>query len=288
MDPLKFVLCNGSLLGRLLMYLGVAGYELEKPDRRGFCGTSVDKRIEFWERDRRMVAQQVAGGFDAGITGRDLYINCDVQGLRTVANLCFAKRSDQPTRWVLAAQSGCQFERKVRIGTELVNLARSVLPTCTALGDYEIVRLEGNEEVAIADGLCDAVFVVTETGGTLQQLGLKIVEGCEQLFVSVPQIIAKPALSIAKEEALFELSFALQAVVDAARHVMLKADLPIVALNQLSLPAEVAPTISPLSQSGWVAIEVCLPRSLVGSVGLRIQQAGGRAIVAQDVIAYCK
>ena len=287
MKPLKFVIPNGSLSQRLLMYLALAGYSLDKPDRRGFCGRSQDGRIEIIERDRRMIPHLVARGYDAGITGLDLILNSRVEGLRTVANLCFAKRSDRPTRWVLAMQGMCDFTRKVRIGTELEHLPSILLPNCPLIiENYEVVRLEGNEELAIEEDLCDLILVVTETGKTLDDLGLKIFPGCEQLLVSMPQIIAKPELSPDKEEALQEIRFALEAVIGGATRVMVKADLPKEAMKGLQLPSEISPTVSSLVREGWIAVEICIPRTDIGPVGLKLERAGARGIVVQDVIAY--
>lgn len=288
MSTLKFITPDGSLSERMRMYLAKAGFDIDKPDRRGVCGRSADGRIEFVERDRRMIPRLVALGYDAGITGLDLILNSRVEGLRTVANLCFAKRSDRPTRWVLAGRDNALDRNDpLRIGTELENLPQLVIPQSPPiLFDYKVVKLEGNEEMAIDDGLCDLILVVTETGKTLQDIGLTILPSCDKLLVSMPQIIAKPVLPPDKEEALQEVRFALEAVISAASRVMVKADLPKAALDGLQLPSEVSPTVASLAREGWIAVEVCIPRSDIGSVGLKLERAGGRAIVVQDVLAF--
>ncbi|MFA7286825.1 MAG: hypothetical protein WC052_04175 [Patescibacteria group bacterium] len=287
MDPLKLVLCNGSLSASLRVYLGRAGYDIGKADRRGYCGTSTDGSIEFWERDRRMVPYLVAGGYDAGITGLDLTLNSCVQGLRQIAGLCFSRATNNPTRWVLASKGTCDLSGSLRIGCELENLPALLLPACPyPIRDYQVVKLEGNEEMAIEEGLCDLILVVTETGSTLQALSLTILPGCERLLVSVPQIIAKGNLCDEKEEALQALSFALTAVIGGSAHVMLTFDIPKFALSSLQLPGEVAPTVSPLLREGWCAVQICIDRSDIGKVGRLVELAGGRAIVAQDILAY--
>lgn len=287
-DVLRFLTPNGSLSERLRMYLAKAGYDVDKPDPKGCCGSSQDGRIMIIERDRRMIPHLVAGSYDAGITGLDLLINSRAEELRTVANLCFAKRTDRPTRWVLAAKEMGDFSRRVRIGTELVHLPQLILPSLPfTIHNYEVVKLEGNEEMAIEDGLCDIILVVTETGRAIQEAGLQVLPGCENLLESVPQIIAKLQLPPGKERALQEIRFALDAVIGAATRRMMKFDLPTSSLATLQLPAEVAPTASDLvGRPGWVAVEICVPRWEVDSIGLRVRDAGARAIVIQEVIGF--
>lgn len=278
-------------------FLLIVGYCIGEPDRRGFCGES--NGIEFWERDRKMVPRHVAGQFDAGITGKDLIVDSGVEGLRVVADLCFSRQTNQPTRWVLI-YNPVQYPDLLTKPRQAVNIARigcELLVLAGKLGAQQgmvlsgflyrdFLKLEGNEEASIADGLCDAALVVTETGRTIRDLGLQIVPGCESLFVSVPQIIAKPDLGEEKEERLQELFAALRGVIGAARYVMGKADVPADAIGRLHLPSEVSPTISNLMDDHWKAVEICILRSQIPRVSLLLERAGAKAIVFQDLIAY--
>jgi ATP phosphoribosyltransferase len=223
---LRFALPNGSLKDRLRMYLRKAGYDIGHPDRRGNCG--IYNAVEFWERDRRMIPKLIRNGtFDAGITGRDLILDCDAQDdVRTVADLCFSRNTDEPARWVLAynpvqfpllSEGSRSATNIARVGCELSTFAAKLGSTPAMVHSgfvyRDFVRLEGYEEAAIMDGLCDVVIVVTETGSTLRQLGLQIVPGCECLFVSTPQIIARQQLSAEKEVILQQFRLALEAAV---------------------------------------------------------------------------
>ncbi len=296
MNPCTIVLPSGSLSERLRMYLAKAGYDIDKPNRRGICGGSCNGKAVFIERDRRMVARHVAGKYDAGITGLDLLINSGLQHvLRTVADLCFSRKTDQPARWVAVTSPASQCTGTVRIGCELPGVDEYVKPSILASlqgkQNAEVlpvhVQLEGNEEMAIEEDFCDVVLVVTETGITLRETGLFPLSGCESLLVSVTQIIAKPKLPPEKEEALQEIRFALGAVIGAATRVMMKADLPTEKVHGLQLPAEVSPTVASLDVEGWSAVEICIPRSDIGAIGLKLERACARAIVVQDVIAFC-
>lgn len=291
--PLKFVGPNGSLKKRWQMYLRTVGYDLpDEPDSRGCYG--VSNGIEFWERDRRMVPFHIVRMFDAGLTGKDLVVNSKMEEeLRLVSTLNFSRNTDQPTCWVFATKEGVDVhslakEGKLRIGCELPRFAAKLIPNrCSLWVDrYQIVQLEGDEEQAIDDGLCDLILCVTETGKSLDRAGLSILDGCETLFVSTPVIAAKPHLEDGKEELLYSLSLSLQAAIGASSRVMVKFDIHEKSLDNLNLPAAVAPTVNEVRRHGWVAVEICVNRSDVPVILPLIEKVGGAAIVMQNVEAY--
>ena len=280
---LRFALPTGSLGPRTRSLLMQVGYSLSEPDRRGYCGTSGG--VSFFQRDRRMVPLQVANTFDAGLTGKDLLITSGVEGLRSIVDLCFSRKSNQPTRWVLVSKeekfpsSGC-----VTVGCEYPLLARKLLTERGLPCQFEIIAIEGNEEQAIEDGLCGFVLVVTETGGSLERAGLNVI--CDNLLVSTPQVIAKPDLPKVKEVALQQLCIALQAALAAGERVMVKANIDAEALKTIDLPSSDNPTVSPLESGGLVAVEVCVSSISIANTLLVLRNAGATAIVVQDLKGF--
>ena len=201
-ELLEFVFASGSLSKRFRIYLERAGYELTDPDSRGFCG--ISRGVRFWQRDRRMIPWHVVSGrFDAGLTGHDLILSSgvDLDSFRMLQELPFSRNSDGPSTWVLAAHPKDDHKRcrndlgliPVTVGCELPGLARCLQGAWS--GPYwfeQIIPLEGNEEMAIEDGLCEAILVVSETGKSLKEAGLTIISS--EPFLSSPQIIAKNSL----------------------------------------------------------------------------------------------
>ncbi|MFA7681844.1 MAG: phosphoribosyl-AMP cyclohydrolase, partial [Candidatus Peribacteraceae bacterium] len=282
---LRFVLPTGSLGPRTRSLLKEVGYVLCEPDRRGYCGTSGG--ADFFQRDRRMVSLQVASTFDAGITGKDLVIASGVKDLRSVADLSFSRKTNNPTRWVLISkekripENGC-----IRVGCEYPLLAEELLRQRGIACNFTTIAIEGNEEQAIADGLCDFVLVVTETGGSIERAGLSVIEGFDNLLVSTPQIIAKPELCEEKERALQKLSVALQAALAADERVMVKANVKADVLKSIMLPASDVPTVTPLSSGGLVAVEVCVPSASIAETLFILREAGATAIAVQDLKGF--
>lgn len=290
-STLRFVYPSGSLRNRFRAFMTTMGYVLGEPDQRGYCGTS--NHIEFYERDRRMVPLQVAGMYDAGLTGKDLIAESGVEGLRTVGDFCFSRSTTRPTRWVLAGDFLFEEESVtwdvIRVGCELPRLGETLFSR-SPYGNrkFRMVKLEGNEEAAISDGLCDTVLCVTETGGALNRANLRILGGCDELFVSVPQIIAKPTLSLTQEDLLKELTLSLSAAIAAEQNVMLTFDLQAEKLRELELPSAVAPTVSPLTQDGWISVQICTERSKAPSILRTIEGAGGKGVVLQNLDAFLR
>lgn len=287
-ERLSVVLPSGSLSERLIAAFACFGMTIPKPDRTGFCGTVSG--VDFYQFDRRMVPAFVAPlwGYDAGITGRDLLLASGYCGVREVASFCFSRASDQPTRWVLAKRKGERFQEydEVRIGCELPVLAEKLLSGRTFPFRYRIERIEGSEEACVRRKIVDMALLVTETGASITANGLEIVEGCDALLTSTPLLFAKQWLPADKEERLQEIACALRAVTNARKRVMMKADVPRSALEGLTLPSEVAPTVKELTESNWVAVEICIPTESIGSVGLQLERAGARAIVVEAVVAF--
>lgn len=187
----------------------IATEVLDQPGRdglfaRGFLGNWME--VSFHLRDRRMIPRLVAEGtFDAGITGLDL-----VDENAFPRKMILGIFPSPVTQWFVAGPQGWWPPRDgIKIGAELHrNFAKKVL--FRAIRHYTLVPIEGYEECAIADGLCDAILVVVETGRTLRELGLEVPSSCPLLFESRPVLIAKETVSLWTADALRALKGALK------------------------------------------------------------------------------
>lgn len=286
MKTLRFVIPNGSLSSKLTEYLIIAGYPISSPDRSGFCGRAND--IEFYQLDRRMVPYFIETEFDAGITGYDLWLASGVTHLKSLAELGFAKKTEQPSRWVLVKKKGVTiYPSKIKIACELPKLAEILMEKVSLQKKYEIVRIDGSEEQSVVFGIADMALLVTETGTSISANGLEIVSGCENLLVSTPRIISRGDLDIIQIEKLNQLISALQSVIGAKKYVMISFDLPAkVDVNELELPSAVAPTVSPLTNPEWNAVQICISRSDFGRTAWKIKTKGAKSIIFQDLGGY--
>jgi ATP phosphoribosyltransferase len=272
-------------------YLSAVGYDLGDADSRGCIGECGG--IEFFIRDRRMIPLHLTKMYDAGLTGYDLILHSGlILQFELVASLCFSRKTTRPTRWVLAGKTVDIDEirrrrsSKLRIGCELTGIAPPLLHGQN-IQDYELVPLEGDEEQAVDDDLCDLVLCVTETGGALRRAGLTMLPGCEELLVSKPRIFTRKDMKqYGKREALNELTLSLQSAVEAKSHVLVSCDIEEKNFPRLTLPSAVAPSSFRTTKEGWIAFQICIERQQYPRVLRLISEAGGKATILQSMEGY--
>jgi ATP phosphoribosyltransferase-like protein len=254
----------------------------------------------FIRSNRRAIPRRVKSGtlIDAGITGQDIFLNAGY-GLREYATLRFARRSDRPTRWVLAARPGFELDRfvpgkgvseihlnKITIACELHRFAEIVLARLDPPFplDYEIVRIDGSEEQEVAGGDSDLALVVTETGDSIRENGLEILPGYDNVFESIPAIHLNDNFVDSKYPALEELTLALQSVIGAGDFVKVEFHFPKeLELDRLRLPSDLGVTVSPLTTPGWHEGKVVVPRSQYPSVMRQLKKAGARNFIMDSI-----
>jgi ATP phosphoribosyltransferase len=121
----------------------------------------------------------------------------------------------------------------------------------------------GATEVKVPD-LVDAIIDITETGSSLRDNKLRIVD---TLLESFPVFIANHTAfeDEWKRTKLETLTLLLKGALNARDLVGLKMNLLESNLKNLleALPALRNPTVSPLAQSGWVAVETVIGEKIV-------------------------
>lgn len=199
MSDVLIAVPRGNLFQPIYDVLKTAGASLcEKPERSGFLGSGLNGsrfELRYFLRDRRMIPRLVEEGvFAAGFTGLDILIDSGLEtSVQTLGRLVGPE-----SYWSLASECG-HVHGKGRIGCELLQFAHRVL---VPRFEGNLVRIDGFEEYAIRDGLCETVLLVTATGKSVREAGLKLVTGAEKLFTSYPVLIAKRKLSTHQSDAI--------------------------------------------------------------------------------------
>ncbi len=281
MSRLKLGIPKGSLQEATLDLFARAGWRITL-GARSYVPSIDDPEIEcLLVRAQEMARYVETGALDAGITGRDwvLETGADVAEL---AEFVYAKQRLARVRWVLAVpeDSPIRGPRDLAgkvIATEVVRITENYLAKHGVTARVEFSW--GATEVKVPQ-LADAIVEVTETGSSLRANHLRIVDTV--LESATVFIMNRTAEADAwKREKTENLILMLQGAIAAASKVGLllnvrRDDLPGVLKV---LPALKNPTISPLSDPDWVAVNTIIEEAVVRQILPKLKAAGAQGIV---------
>jgi ATP phosphoribosyltransferase len=221
------------------------------------------------------------GYLDCGLTGHDWIVE-NGSKVHEVGEFIFSKATSQPARWVLAVPENSPIRSPKdlngkRIATEVVHITRRYLRQHGVKAEVEFSW--GATEVK-AHELVDAIVEITETGSSLRANNLRIVD---TLLVSTPRLIVNHAAwkDAWKRQKIETLAMLLRGALEAESKVGLKMNLQQKDLARLlqSLPALRNPTVSSLSQPGWVAVETIIDEKVVRELIPQLKAAGAEGII---------
>jgi ATP phosphoribosyltransferase len=283
---LKLGLPKGSLQDATVQLFQRAGFSIYV-SARSYYPSIDDPEIECLLIRAQEMARYVADGvIDAGLTGQDwIAEHAAVAGsdrVVPVADLVYAKQSFGRVKWVLAVPEDSPFrcpqdlEGKT-IATELVRATESYF---RRLGVTVNVEFSWGATEVKPPVLADAIVEVTETGSSLRANRLRIID---TVLESHPQLIANPgALAETwKRTKIDNVALLLRAAIEAQGRVglMLNVRREDLAAVLALLPALQRPTISPLSDDGWVAVNTIIEEHTVRELIPKLKGASAQGIV---------
>lgn len=281
---LKLGLPKGSLQESTVAMFKRAGFGISVSER-SYVPSIDDPELEaILIRAQEMSRYVESGTVDAGITGLDWIRENDLEGkLQKVTELVYAKQGARPVRWVIAVPNNSPVKSVKdlagrRIATELVGVTKAFLAAHKVKAEVEFSW--GATEVKATAGLVDAIVEVTETGSSLRANNLRIVG---EVVTSVPWLVANQAAwrDAWKRAKLEQLALLLRGALAAEQKVGLKMNVARSHLKRVValLPAMREPTVSPLANSQWVAIETIVDEIIVRQLIPRLKAAGAEGII---------
>lgn len=278
---LRIGLPKGSLQEATRELFKKAGYSIV------FSSRSYYPVIDDPELDPLLIrAQEIPryidhGILDVGISGTDMVEENEAEVVK-VADLSYSKQGPGSVRWVLAVpensdlNSVSDLNGKV-IATELVNTTKKYLRDKGVRATVEFSW--GATEVKPPD-LADAIVELTETGTSIRANNLRIIDvvaESQTCFIANKNSWEDPW----KREKTENLVTLLQGALNAAGVVGLKMNVSHPDLSKVlsELPALKNPTISNLSDPGWVAVETVLEEKIVREIIPKLKVAGAQGII---------
>jgi ATP phosphoribosyltransferase len=168
---LTIALSKGRLLTGAQALFNKAGLPFPPQDTRRLIVEAGGLRFLF-VKDMDVPVYVEYGVADAGLCGSDVLLETGSDVLVPL-DLGFGR-----CRMVLAAPPESGFARAwpttLRVATKYANVARTFLETRGLAA--EIVKLQGSVEIAPGLGLADCIVDMVETGRTLRENGLDVVE----------------------------------------------------------------------------------------------------------------
>jgi len=289
MGRVRFAVPKGHLADATFKTLERAGYIISGTERT-YRPSINDPKIELKILRPQEIPISVSEGLqDVGITGLD-WIKETRADVEVLLDLEYSKVKlvvAVPKAWTKINSLSALLEefvrenRTIRVSTEYLNLSTEYLkanPVYQMLfggADPLIVtpwwRKGENPRVSIYLSFgateakppedADAIIEVTETGSSLEQNDLKVIE---TMMESTAVLIAnrKSLENGLKREKIYDILTLLKGVVDGRRKLHIFVNVSNDNLPELlnKLPALKRPTISPLSDKGWYSVNTIIER----------------------------
>ncbi|MBL7181294.1 MAG: ATP phosphoribosyltransferase [Desulfobacterales bacterium] len=279
---LKLGIPKGSLQNATIDLFKRSGWKINVNGRSYFPEIN-DETIECAICRAQEMSRYVENGtLDAGLTGKD-WIAENNSDVHVVADLVYSKVSARPARWVLAVAYDSPV-RKIedlegkKIATELVKFTKNYFSERNINVTVEFSW--GATEAKVVSGLADAIVEVTETESTIRAHGLKIVH---ELMQTNTQLIANHNTwqNLEKREKLEQIALLLKGALLAEKMVGLKMNVPEKHMKQVVslLPSLNAPTVAPLYDSNWFAVETVVDSNIVRNLIPELLKNGAEGII---------
>lgn len=190
-EYLTFALGKGRLAGKtlkLLEKIGITCEEIEDPDTRKLIFTNEELKLRFFLSKGPDVPTYVEyGAADIGIVGKDTILE-EGRKVHEVLDLGFGT-----CRMCIcgpqSAKKLLENREQIRVATKYPQIAKNYFYN-EKQQTVEIIKLNGSIELAPIVGLADVICDIVETGTTLKENGLSVLEEVSPLSA---RMIVNPA-----------------------------------------------------------------------------------------------
>jgi ATP phosphoribosyltransferase len=284
-QQLRIGLPKGSLQDSTVDLFSRAGYRVRIADRSYFPTIDDPSMRLVMFRAQEMSRYVEDGVIDLGITGHDWIVE-NGSDVHEVCELSYSKSTSRPAQWVLAVpeESAVTCPEDLAggiIATELINATRRYFDA-RGVAVKKVEFSWGATEVKAR--LVDAIVDITETGSSLRANNLRVVD---TILTSTTRLIANHDAwkDPAKRQKIEDLALLFHGAISARAKVGLKMNVPRARLDGVLaiLPSEKSPTVNPLADDEWVAVEVIVEDKVEREMVPRLVRAGVTGIISYNL-----
>ncbi|KPU27126.1 ATP phosphoribosyltransferase [Caloranaerobacter sp. TR13] len=200
MDYLNIALAKGRLGDKgyeMFKKIGLGCSEMEKNSRK-LIFTNEEKNVRFILVKASDIPVYVErGAADLGVVGKDIIME-EERDFYEIADLGFGK-----CKFSVAALPGYKIDntiRSLKVATKYPNIAKKYFSSKGI--QIDLIKLNGSVELAPLVGLSDVIVDIVETGRTLKENGLVVVE---DMFPISARLIANKVSYKMKNESIREI-----------------------------------------------------------------------------------
>lgn len=177
MRYLTFALCKGRLAKKtmeLLEKVGITCEEMKDPDTRKLIFVNEERKLKFFLAKGPDVPTYVEyGAADIGVVGKDVILE-ENRRMYEVLDLGYGK-CRMCVCYPESARNLLKKQELIRVATKYPHIARNYFYD-QKHQTVEIIKLNGSIELAPIVGLSEVIVDIVETGSTLRENGLKVLE----------------------------------------------------------------------------------------------------------------
>jgi ATP phosphoribosyltransferase len=267
---------KGRLHERTLQLLRRANIDVTVVGR-SLAGRTADARIQvLFVRPADIPDLVAEHGVHLGITGQDRIIESGLTLYELVplhfgnCRLC-----------VIVAQGNSVTDvsglKSKRIATSYPHLVEKYFKQKKI--PVHLIKMSGSLEAMVGLGAADAIVDIVETGSTLRDNGLRVLEEIDQFHVVLVGAEQDPDPQIARVVRMIENALV------AEQYSVVDYNLPRDRLPEAEkiTPGFTSPTVSPLEDSAWCAVKVMVKKVDVGRIMDELEAVGAVGILETQI-----
>ena len=280
--PLKIAIPNkGRLMEETVDLLRAIGLRVPRQNDRTLIATINGGRYQVLFTRAADIPEFVElGAADVGITGLDLVreTGCKVEKLLDLkygqCKLVVAAPDHSAITSIDAIPAGA------RVATAFPNLTRQYFEKKKR--KVSIVPVSGATEITPSIGVADLITDLTQTGSTLKQNHLALLD---TILESWAVYIAGPALARSVRQDAEDLAHAIDSVENAVnrRYLMANVERKSVAAVVRLIPGLKSPTILDTADKGLVAVHAVVEEDAINALVPRLKKAGATGILVLPI-----